>query len=131
MALYDQYRQKYTSDAWTFLKSSRHRFPEILRGYHLAFSRFKARKLVCAHVLLDPHGKIADLMFSGDYFIKPIDGDDRISEALLGLDAADPEAIQGKIRRAAQDIGFEAVMMGVEDFATPVIEACRKALAAR
>ena len=128
MAFYESYRRQYTSEQWTFFKSSRKRFAEIPEGYRLALSRYKARKLVCAHVLLDPNGKIADVMFSGDYFIKPIDGDDRISAALVGLDAANSEAIETKIQKVAQTVGFEAVMMGVEDFATPVIEACRKAL---
>ena len=63
-------------------------------------------------------------MLSGDYFIKPIDGDDQIAKSLVGLNAKDPEAIKQRIRQTAQAIN-------IEDFATPMIEACRKALSAK
>jgi len=128
---YGRYRSQYTSEAWTFLKSSSKRFEKIPEGYRLGLSRYKSRKLVCAHVLLDGKGKISEVMLSGDYFIKPIDGDDRIANSLIGLEGAGPEAIQERIRQTAQSIGFEAIMMSPEDFATPVIEACQKALATR
>jgi hypothetical protein len=70
-------------------------------------------------------------MLSGDYFIKPADGDDRLAEGLVGLNAADPESIRQKIYQVARTIGFQAIMMEVEDFVTPVIESCRKALEKR
>jgi biotin-(acetyl-CoA carboxylase) ligase len=128
MDFYDEYRKKYTSEEWTFFKSSSKRFEKIPDGYRLGLSRYKSRKLVCAHVLLDDRGKITEVMLSGDYFIKPIHGDDQIAQTLVGLDAADSEAIREKILQKALAIGFEAIMMNPEDFATPVIEACRKAL---
>jgi lipoate-protein ligase A len=128
MGFYDRYQSQYTAEKWTFAKSSRKRFARIPQGYRLAFSRHKSRKLVCAHVLLDRKGKIADAMLSGDYFIKPVDGDDRLAEGLIGLNAADPESIRQKIYQVARAIGFQAIMMEVEDFATPIIEACRKAI---
>ena len=131
MGFYDRYRSQYTSGDWTFSKSSSKRFEKIPAGHRLAFSRHKSRKLVCAHVLLDEKGKIAEVMLSGDYFIKPIDGDDRIAKSLVGLDAAEPEPIKHMIQQSVRAMGFEAIMMSAEDFATPVIEACRKALAGR
>jgi hypothetical protein len=66
-------------------------------------------------------------MLSGDYIIKPIDGDDQMAKDLIGLKAADPEAIRQKIQETVRMIGIEAIMMGPEDFAIPVIEACQKA----
>jgi lipoate-protein ligase A len=129
MDSYDRYRSQYTSGDWTFSKSSSKRFAKIPEGYRLGLSRHKSRKLVCAHVLLDREGKVAEAMLSGDYFIRPIDGDDQISNGIVGLEAADPEVIKQKIRKICEAIGFEAIMMTAEDFATPIIEACRKALA--
>jgi len=126
--LYDNYQKQYTSEEWTFAKSDRQRFAQLPLNYRLALSRYKSRKLVCAHVLLDDRGKIAEVMLSGDYFIKPINGDDLLAESLIGLNAADFDSIKARIRQTAQSIGFEAIMMTVEDFATPVIEACGKAL---
>jgi lipoate-protein ligase A len=128
MAFYDSYQQRYTAREWTFLKSSSRRFARIPEGFSLALSRHKARKLVCAHVLLDAKGMIADVMLSGDYIIKPIDGDDRIAKDLVGLKAADSEAIRQKIQETVRKTEIEAIMMGPEDFAIPVIEACQKAL---
>ena len=128
MEFYDSYRSRYTSEDWTFSKSSSRRFGKIPGGHRLAFSRYKSRKLVCAHVLLDEKGKIAEVMLSGDYFIKPIDGDDRMAKSLVGLDAAESESIKQMIHQSARAMGFEAIMMSVEDFATPIIEACQKAL---
>jgi len=127
MELYDSYREKYASDKWTFAKSDLRRFESIPEGYGLALSRHKARKLVCAHVLVNRDGRIADVMLSGDYFITPSDGDDRIAADLVDLDALDTEAIKRRIREVAACMGFEAMMMDIEDFSIPVIEACRKA----
>lgn len=128
MALYDRYRALYASEDWTFSKSSGRRFESFPQGYGLAFSRHKARKLVCAHILLDANGRIADAMLSGDYFIRPSDGDDLIAQGLVGLDARDLEGIEERIRQVADTHGIAAMMMDVEDFARPVIEACRKAI---
>jgi len=126
MDSYLRYQSQYTSEDWTFLKSSSRRFRRIPEGYRLGLSRYKSRKLVCAHVLLDAKGRIAEVMLSGDYFIKPLDGDDRIANSLIGFEGADSQAIKRKIHQTC-----EAIMMRVEDFATPVIEACRKALATK
>ncbi|MFH1481682.1 MAG: hypothetical protein ABIG67_10465 [Pseudomonadota bacterium] len=127
-AFYDSYRHRYTSEEWTFAKSSSKKFAGIPETYALGFSRYKARKLVCAHVLLDSRGRIADMMFSGDYFINPVDGDDRLAEDLIGLEAADSEAIRQKIGESIRKMGLEAMMMTAEDFVIPVINACKKAL---
>jgi lipoate-protein ligase A len=128
MALYDRYRERFASEEWTYFKSSLKRFASIPEGYGLGLSRHKARKLVTVYVLVDQGGKIADVMVSGDYFISPIDGDDQIVRDLVGIDAGDAEAIKGRIRDSSKVMGFEAMMMDVEDFVIPVIEACRKAL---
>jgi len=128
MGLYNDYRERYASEKWTFAKSDLRRFASIPEGYALAFSRHKARKLVCAHILVNRDGRIVDVMLSGDYFITPSDGDDRIASDLVGLDAMDIEAINRRIRGVAATIGFEAMMMDIEDFSIPVIEACRKAI---
>jgi len=128
MALYDRYRERFASEEWTYYKSSLKRFVSIPEGYGLGLNRRKARKLVTVYVLVDREGKIADVMVSGDYFISPIDGDDRIVRDLVGIDAGDVEAIERKMREASEAMGFEAMMMDIEDFVIPVTEACRKAL---
>jgi len=128
MDYYDRYRGKYASEEWTFSKSSSRRFAQIPEGCRLGLSRHKSRKLACAHVLLDPKGKIAEVMLSGDYFIKPIDADDQLAQSLVGLDAADSETIREKIGQKGQAIGFEAIMMSPEDFTIPILNACQKAL---
>jgi lipoate---protein ligase len=128
MGLFDGYRERYASDKWTFAKSDLRRFASIPEGYGLALNRHKARKLVCAHVLVNRDGRIADVMLSGDYFITPSDGDDRIAADLVGLDAMDTEAIKRRIREVAANMSFEAMMMNIEDFSIPVIEACRRAI---
>ena len=128
MEFYDSYLSQYASEDWTFSKSSSKRFEKFPEGYRLGLSRHKSRKLVCAHVLVDGTGKVAEVMLSGDYFIKPIDGDHQIANNLVGLEAADPEAIRKRIEQTAQSIGFEAFMMSPEDFTIPIINACQKAL---
>lgn len=128
MALYDRYRERFTSEEWTYSKSSLKHFASIPEGYGLGLNRRKARKLVTVYVLVDREGKIADLMVSGDYFISPIDGDDQIVRDLIGIDAGDAEAIGRRMRDASKAVGFEAMMMDIEDFVIPVTEACRKAL---
>jgi len=128
MALYDHYKEQFALDEWTYSKSSLRRFASIPEGYRLGLSRRKARKLVTAHVLVDREGKIADVMLSGDYFISPVNGDDKIAQDLIGMDAKNAEAIERRMRDTSVAIGFEAMMMDIEDFSIPVIEACRKAL---
>jgi hypothetical protein len=51
-----------------------------------------------------------------------------MAAALMGLEAADPEAIRQRVQETARDFAIEAIMMSPEDFAIPVIEACQKAL---
>ena len=128
MALYDSYRERFASEEWTYSKSSRTYFASMPEGYGLGLSRRKARKLVTVYVLADREGKIADVMVSGDYFISPIDGDDRIVRDLVGIDAGDAESIERRMRGTSEAMGFEAMMMDIEDFVIPVTEACRKAL---
>jgi lipoate-protein ligase A len=128
MALYDHYQKRFASEEWTYSKSSLRRFASIPEGYHLGLNRRKARKLVTAYVLVDRQGKIADVMLSGDYFISPIDGDDKIVRGLIGMDAKNAEAIERRIRDNSVAMGFEAMMMDIEDFLIPVIDAGRNAL---
>ncbi|MBI4362957.1 MAG: lipoate--protein ligase family protein [Euryarchaeota archaeon] len=99
--------------------SSRTRFPRVPPGHILRVGRHKARKLITAHVLSNGSGHLAEVMFTGDFFLRPTDG-------LAGVERAVASAwgtprLQPAVADALQPL--EAPGLTAGDFITAVQKA--------
>lgn len=63
--------------------SSGARFPSVPEGHRLLVGHHKGRKLVTAHVLVNGSGRPADVMFSGDFFLRPAEGLREVERAVV------------------------------------------------
>jgi hypothetical protein len=117
-------------DEWTYKFSSDRRFmkEEIPEGWSTGVSRYKARKLIEANVLLDNDGKIKDVMITGDYYCNPYDYLFALEESLKGVDARDEAAIKGKVEEFYKTPRWEITMVNVDEMTKPIVDACKNAL---
>jgi lipoate-protein ligase A len=95
---------------------------KIAAGTHLTESMHKARGGLIRVHLLARHGRIAELMLSGDFTCLPPDGIDRLAEKLHGA-KLDQDVLTGAVAAAFRDLTLD--MPGVEpaDIATAVMGA--------
>jgi len=120
--------EKEIGDKQIFMVSSSRRFSSIPEGCTLNFARYKGRKLVAAHVLVNKDGIIQDVMLSGDFFCKPSEYIGRIEECFRGLPVEAKDLMVERVRKIFSLNGWEAPMLSPEDFVKPVVEAGLKAL---
>jgi lipoate-protein ligase A len=128
---FELYKSKHgMRDEWTYKFSSDRRFmkEEIPEGWSTGVSRYKARKLIEANVLLDNEGKIKDVMITGDYYCNPYDYLFALEESLKGVDARDEAAIKGKVEEFYKTPGWEITMVNVDEMTKPIVDACKNAL---
>jgi hypothetical protein len=128
---FELYKSKHgMRDEWTYKFSSDRRFmkEEIPEGWSTGVSRYKARKLIEANVLLDNDGKIKDVMITGDYYCNPYDYLFALEESLKGVDARDEAAIKGKVEEFYKTPGWEITMVNVDEMTKPIVDACKNAL---
>jgi lipoate-protein ligase A len=125
---YEKYEREVTSDEFLFSISAAKQFAKIPPGAKLGSTIYKARKLICTHVLVDKGGKIEDLLISGDFFCKKAEYLKDLATSLKGIDVSDHEAIRSKVDETFSRPGWEAPMIEPEDLVKPLIEAAGKAL---
>lgn len=119
----------YSSREWIHKRSSREAFSQIPPGYKTGKCRRKARKLVIAHVALDGRRRIHRAMICGDFFIQPGQALEEMEKSLEGIAGLDEEKIAQAIKEALARSRGETPMLEPRDFALPLIEAARSALA--
>ncbi|MHA1580014.1 MAG: lipoate--protein ligase family protein [Candidatus Freyarchaeota archaeon] len=115
-AIRQKWRAMATSDEHTFKVSSAKRFQNIAGEQTLLFSRFKGRKLIVSHVLVDSKGKIVDVMFSGDFYARPDTYLWDMEKSLVGLDVRDEDKLLRRIKETYNKPGWEIPMVDPEDF---------------
>jgi lipoate-protein ligase A len=99
--------------------SSGGRFPGVPEGHRLVQGNHKGRKLVTAHVLADACGKPVEVMFSGDFFLRPAEGLREVERAVVSSWG------RGSIRERVEDAlkGIEVPGLTADDFLAAVRKA--------
>lgn len=94
--------------AWTYLQGKKlvEMGVKIAAGTHLTESAHKAPGGLIRVHLLGRHGKIDDLMISGDFTCLPPDGVDRLSDRLKGVELS-LEALTQAVSEASQALAIE------------------------
>jgi lipoate-protein ligase A len=124
---YDNNRKIALSEEHNFKVSSARRFAKIPAGQKLKFARFKARKLICAHVLTDKSNVIKDVMISGDFYCSPLPYLGEMEKSLVGVNAADQNALVKKIKETYAKPDWQIPMVDAEDIATAINNAAKLA----
>ena len=126
--VYERLRSFYNSPEWIFKRSSELRFAGLAPGFRRGKARYKARKLIMAHIVVDPQKKIDQAMLCGDFFVQPSETLEEIESNLRGTEAGD----EGKILRVVQDTlerrKVQMPMLTAEDLTRPLAQAAREAL---
>jgi hypothetical protein len=126
--LIEKLTKKTLSDEHMFKYSSKRRFAEIPEGCKLGFGRYKTAKLVESRVLIDKDGKIKDMFFCGDFYVKPVPYLIELEESLKGVSVRDEEAILERVKQTYKKPDWETSMIEPEAFVKAVIDAGEKAL---
>jgi lipoate-protein ligase A len=106
--------------------SSSRRFKKIPKGSSLGFGRYKARKLLVAHTLMNRQGQIEDIMISGDFYCKPPEYLHDLEISLKGVEANNSESIMGKINDLFAKPNWEIPEVNPEDFLKVISKAVEK-----
>ncbi len=122
------FRKMVLSEEHTFAFSSARRFPTVPSGYKFGWARYKARKLLVAHAMIDREGRISDVMFSGDFYCSPAQYLKDIEENLKGVEATDREVILGKVKEIYSRPDWQIPMVDAEDFVEALGRAVENAL---
>lgn len=101
------------------LVSSQARFPKVPEGHRLRTGHHKGRKLVTAHVLADACGVPREVMFSGDFFLRPAEGLREVERAVVS--AWGRPALRERIEEALK--GVEVPGLTADDFLAAVRKA--------
>jgi hypothetical protein len=122
----EQYRTMATSDAHHYFRSSGKRFAEIPEGCKLGLAKYKARKLIVSHVLVDEQKKIRDVQLSGDFYCGPTEYLTDMEKSLAGVNARDKGALLSKVKETYVKPNWEIPMVDAEEFVTAIGEAAEK-----
>lgn len=95
---------------------------KISSGTHLTESMHKAPGGLIRVHLLGQHGKVADLMISGDFTCLPPDGVDRIADALTGVEL-NADALTAAVEAATTRFGIEMPGVAPADLAGAIMAA--------
>jgi lipoate-protein ligase A len=117
----------YTSQEWIWKRSNRQKFAGLPSGYKKGKFRYKARKLIIAHVAIDPQKKIDQVLLCGDFFIQPGDALEEMEKNLQGLEAQDEKEIRRVVRDTLNGLKAQTPMLTPEDFALPLLQAAKEA----
>ncbi|MGQ9723708.1 MAG: hypothetical protein ACUVXA_20610 [Candidatus Jordarchaeum sp.] len=115
-AIRQKWRAMAGSDQHTFKISSSRRFQDKKRDQELLFGRFKGRKLIVSHLLLNSEGKIDDVMFSGDFYARPDAYLWDMEKSLKGLDPTNEDELLKTIKETYSKPGWEIPMVDPKDF---------------
>lgn len=101
-------------ESFLFEFSSKKRFSNVLEGLKLGFGRYKARKLLVAHVAIN-RDIIEDIMVSGDFYCKPTAYLFELEKSLKGIKVKDLKTIKEKINNIYIREDWEIPLVEPED----------------
>ncbi len=112
----------FQSRAWIKRLSTKRMCILASEGARLGVGIHKARKLIKASVIVDEKGKIIDLLYTGDFYIRPqltlFSGGalQYFADSLKGLHISDDLGLLEAIRGVFERPDFEAPLLTPEDF---------------
>jgi len=126
--IYQKWRDYANSPENKFAFSSMTRFPKkkLKKGYKFVFAKNKRERELVVHILINPEGKIEDLMFSGDFYCRPENYLKDLENSLKGVDPTDEREVKSKIKKIFKRPDWEIPMVEPEDFVKPIIEAAKR-----
>lgn len=125
---YQKWRDYATSPENKFAFSSLTRFPKerLKKGYRFVFAKNKRERELVAHILINPKGKIEDIMFSGDFYCRPENYLKELENSLKDVDPSDEREVKSKVKEIFKRPDWEIPMVKPEDFVKPIIEAAKR-----
>lgn len=128
--IYKKWRDYATSADNKFAFSSMHRFPNLgklkEKGYKFLFAKNKKDRELVVHILLNPKGKIEDIMFSGDFYCRPENYLKELENSLKGINPKNEKEVDKKVRKIFKRPDWEIPLVEPEDFVKPIVEAARR-----
>jgi lipoate-protein ligase A len=127
--IYQKWRDYATSPENKFAFSSMVRFPKkklLKKGYKFVFAKNKRERELVVHILINPEGKIEDLMFSGDFYCRPENYLKDLENSLKGVDPTDEREVNSKVKKIFERPDWEIPMVEPEDFVKPIVEAAKR-----
>lgn len=119
----------FESDAWVNRISTSQMCRQVPTEYDLGIAAYKSRKLIKASVVFDDDGRIHDVQFSGDFYVRPalpITSTwvlDELASNVRGLDPADEDALEGAIAEVFDRPDVEFPRIDPVDFVQPIVRA--------
>jgi len=119
----------YESKTWINRRSTTKLCMRSPDEYDLGIAAYKSRKLIKASIVIDDDGLIHDALFSGDFFMRPLQTTtstralDDLASALVGTDPTDEEALEAAIAGVLEDNPIEVPRVTAGDFVQPVRKA--------
>lgn len=125
--IYQKWRSYAISPENKFAFSSSARFSKsrLKRGYKLVFAKNKREREVVVHILINPEGRIEDIMFSGDFYCRPENYLKDLENSLKGVDPKDEREVKSKVKEIFKRPDWEIPMVKTDDFVKPIIEAAK------
>jgi len=125
--VFEKLQPFYTSAEWIYKRSSGQKFSDLPLGGKKGKFRYKARKLIIAHVSVDQRKRIDQAMLCGDFFIQPGEALEEIEKNLQGLEARDEEKISRVVKEILERKQVQIPLLTPEDFVFPLIQAAKEA----
>jgi len=119
----------YESDTWINRLSTKMMCMEAPPGSEVGIAAYKARKLIKTSIILDEDGRVEDAIFTGDFYLRPMNPTvgtsvlDLFTEAVRGEDPTDHAAIESALLTVFNRPEIELPRIEAEDFAQPVVRA--------
>ncbi len=128
--IYQKWRDYATSPENKFAFSSMARFPKLKKllnkGYKFVFAKNRKDREVVVHILINPDGKIEDVMFSGDFYCRPENYLKELENSLKGMDPTDETEVHSKVLNIFNRPDWEIPLVAPEDIVKPIIEAAKR-----
>jgi lipoate-protein ligase A len=127
--IYQKWRNYAISPENKFAFSSMARFPKkklSKKGYKFVFAKNKRERELVVHILINPNGKIEDIMFSGDFYCRPENCLKDLENSLKGVDPKDEREVNSKVKNIFERPDWEIPMVEPKDFVKPIVEAAKR-----
>ncbi len=128
--IYQKWRDYATSPENRFAFSSMARFPKLKdllnKGYKFVFAKNKRDRELVVHILLNPEGKIEDLMFSGDFYCRPESYLKELENSLKGINPQNEWEVKSKVEQIFERPDWEIPLVMPEDFVKAIVEAAKR-----
>jgi lipoate-protein ligase A len=119
----------YESKTWINRLSTSKLCMQASSEHDVGIAAYKSRKLIKASVIVDDDGTIRDALYTGDFFMRPIQTAtttreiDKLSAAPVGIDVTDRTALERSVEAVIENSLIEVPRVSPSDFVEPVVRA--------